>query len=94
MIRVNSMLFMLARSSEQTECQLICLQLLANLANCDDNKVLLYAQETMLAMVIRIGHKDPEKIGRQHAAVVLREFSSTPRLIKPVWVATRPSWWP
>jgi hypothetical protein len=79
MIHVDGMLSMLGRSPEQTECRLIRVQLFTNLAKCDDNKVLLYAQETMLATVIRIGHKDPEEIARQYAAVVLREFSSTPR---------------
>jgi len=83
LVRVPGMLSALSRVSSSTlnpAARLQRIRVLANLANCEDNKVLLYEQDHLLESVLRIGHFDEQEAARQCAATVLMELSGAPTL--------------
>lgn len=77
-LRQPGMLQMLSHSPSNPDCRLSRIHLLANLSNCEDNKILLYEQKNLLEGVLRIAHLDPSPVARQYAAAALCEFSSAP----------------
>lgn len=78
MLRQPGMLRMLSQAPDNDDCRLVRIHLLANLSNCEDNKILLYEQENLLETVLRIAHLDTNAMARQYAAAALCEFSSAP----------------
>lgn len=79
--RSKAMLQALARVSKKalnTDSRLFRVRTIANLANCDENKVLLYEQEGIVDSLLRAGHFDSSDLVRQFAITALMEFSSSP----------------
>jgi len=83
LVRVPGMLGALARVSSanlNSAARLHRIRLLANLANCEDNKVLLYEHDHLLEAILRIAHFDEQDLARQCAAQALMELCSASQL--------------
>ena len=66
-------------TTSSAECRMARMRCLANLANCEENKVLLYEHEGLVPAVVRIAHLDDSELARQHAAAVLMDLASAPQ---------------
>lgn len=83
LVRIPLMLVTLIQASSSTmnpSSRLWRIRTLANLANSEDNKVLLYEHEGLMESVLRVGHFDEQDEARQCAALVLMELSTSQNL--------------
>ena len=81
LLRQNGMLAALSRVSTRVlspESRLMRIRIIANVSNCEENKILLFEQPEMLESILRIGHFDNSDLARQYAGITLMEFSSAP----------------
>jgi hypothetical protein len=79
--RPKAMLQSMARLSTRnlnSECRTLWVRIVANLANIDDNKVLMYEQDGLVDSLLRVGHFDSSDLVRQMAMTSLMEFSTAP----------------
>ena len=78
--RLNGLFVALTRVSTRNthvDCRIAKIRFLANLANCENNKVLLYKQAGIVESVLRTAHFDADEDNRHHAAVTLTELASS-----------------
>lgn len=59
------------------DCRIARIRFLANLANCDDNKVVLFEYGGIVENLLRTAHYDESQDVRHHAAVALTELASS-----------------
>lgn len=77
--RIRGILPAIARASELSDfpdVRMSRIRLIANLANCDSNKVLVYENDDILECILRTAHLDETDQVRHHAAVALSELAS------------------
>jgi hypothetical protein len=54
------------------------MRVIANLANVEDNKVLLYEKQGLVDSIVRLAHMDPNEAVRQYAGSALMDLASAP----------------
>jgi hypothetical protein len=67
-----------ATSILNPDCRIARLRIVANLANCSENKVLMYEHEGLLDSLLRIGHLDLSETAREYACTAIMDLASAP----------------
>jgi hypothetical protein len=67
-----------ATSILNPECRVARIRIVANLVNCEDNKVMLLEHEGFLDSLLRIAHLDLSDSAREYAGVALMDLASAP----------------
>jgi hypothetical protein len=67
-----------ATSILNPDCRIARVRIVANLANCSENKVLMYEHEGLLDSLLRIGHLDLSETAREYAITAIMDLASAP----------------
>jgi len=78
MCRQQGVLDSLIGVTTDQDCRLARINALANLANCQENKVVMYKHEGLVQSIARIAHVDTSDLIRQYAGSALMELASAP----------------
>jgi hypothetical protein len=78
LLQIPALLEILIRETELSEEKVWRMRILANIANHEDCKVIIFEYHGILEFVLRAGHFETNDWSRQYAAKILMELSSSP----------------